>query len=142
MSSHPTPQCLNPHTFRKPSPREHSISRWLSFYNYQRPHSALGWLNPIQKLRSFPAYQGVTHVRQQYIRISPTSSEPSSKFCPGQPPTFKPGPRPERGKYSQQAPRPAPRRWSLPGYFQYLAGGGNWCGLLAETPIHGASVMA
>jgi len=55
-------ECLNPRTFRKPSPREHAIRRWLCFYNTQRPHSALAWLTPLQKLQSFPAYQGVTHV--------------------------------------------------------------------------------
>lgn len=55
-------ECLNPRTFRKPSPRIHAISRWLRFYNTQRPHSALGWLTPLQKLQSFPTYQGVTHV--------------------------------------------------------------------------------
>ena len=55
-------ECLNPRTFRKPAPREHAIRRWLRFYNHQRPHSSLGWLTPIQKLHSFPDYQGVTHV--------------------------------------------------------------------------------
>lgn len=55
-------ECLNPRTFRKPGPREHTIHRWLRFYNTQRPHSSLAWLTPLQKLQSFPAYQGVTHV--------------------------------------------------------------------------------
>ena len=55
-------ECLNPRTFRKPDPREHAIRRWLRFYNTQRPHSALGWLTPLQKLHSFPAYRSVTYV--------------------------------------------------------------------------------
>lgn len=55
-------ECLNPRIFRKPGPREHAIRRWLAFYNHQRPHSALGWLTPLQKLHSFPTYLGVTHV--------------------------------------------------------------------------------
>jgi len=55
-------ECLNPRIFRKPGPRIHAISRWLRFYNTQRPHSSLGWLTPLQKLQSFPTYQGVTHV--------------------------------------------------------------------------------
>ena len=55
-------ECLNPRTFRKPGHREHTIRRWLSFYITQRPHSALGWLTPLQQLQTFPAYQTVTHV--------------------------------------------------------------------------------
>ena len=55
-------ECLNPRTFRKPAPRQHTIRRWLRFYNTQRPHSSLGWLTPLQKLNTFPAYRGVTHV--------------------------------------------------------------------------------
>ena len=55
-------ECLNPRTFRKPGPKIHAISRWLLFYNTQRPHSALAWLTPLQKLQSFHAYQSVTHV--------------------------------------------------------------------------------
>ncbi len=55
-------ECLNARAFRKPGPREHAIRRFLKFYNHQRPHSALGWLTPLQKLQSFPTYQGVTYV--------------------------------------------------------------------------------
>jgi len=55
-------ECLNARTFRKPGPREHAIKRFLEFYNNKRPHSALGWLTPLQKLQSFPAYRSVTHV--------------------------------------------------------------------------------
>ena len=55
-------ECLNSRVFRKPSPREFAIKRWVNFYNAQRPHSALQWLTPLQKLRSFHEYHGVTHV--------------------------------------------------------------------------------
>jgi len=55
-------ECLNARAFRKPGPREHAIKRFLEFYNNKRPHSALGWLTPLQKLQSFPAYMSVTHV--------------------------------------------------------------------------------
>lgn len=55
-------ECLNPRTFRKPNPREFAIKRWVNFYNTQRPHSALHWLTPLQKLQSFLPYRGVTHV--------------------------------------------------------------------------------
>jgi len=55
-------ECLNSRTFRRPLSREHSIKRWLTFYNSQRPHSALEWRTPLQKLQSFHQYQSVTHV--------------------------------------------------------------------------------
>ena len=55
-------ECLNSRAFRKPGPREHAIKRWVNFYNAQRPHSALDWRTPIQKLHSFPHYRSVTHV--------------------------------------------------------------------------------
>jgi len=55
-------ECLNSRAFRKPRPREHAIYRHIRFYNAQRPHSALEWRTPLQKLQSFPLYQGVTHV--------------------------------------------------------------------------------
>ena len=55
-------ECLNARAFRKSAPREHAIKRFLHFYNNKRPHSALGWLTPLQKLQSFPAYSSVTHV--------------------------------------------------------------------------------
>lgn len=55
-------ECLNSRSFRRPRPREHAIKRWLRFYNYQRPHSSLEWRTPLQKLQSFPDYEGVTHV--------------------------------------------------------------------------------
>lgn len=55
-------ECLNARVFRKPGPREHAIRRFREFYNYHRPHSALGWRTPLEKLRSFPEHQSVTHV--------------------------------------------------------------------------------
>lgn len=55
-------ECLNARAFRKPSPREFAIKRWVDFYNTQRPHSALQWLTPLQKLQSFSEYHSVTHV--------------------------------------------------------------------------------
>ena len=48
--------------FRKPAKRRKELSRFLNFYNNRRPHQALGWMTPAEKLRPFPAYQGVTHV--------------------------------------------------------------------------------
>lgn len=55
-------ECLNARIFRRPVARERAIRRWIAFYNHQRPHSALGWLTPLQRLRTFHAYQSVTHV--------------------------------------------------------------------------------
>jgi transposase InsO family protein len=55
-------ECLNSRSFRKPRPRQFAINRWLRFYNSQRPHSALEWRTPLQKLQSFPDYLSVTHV--------------------------------------------------------------------------------
>jgi transposase InsO family protein len=50
----------NQRVFRKPSKRTKKLSLFLDFYNNQRPHSALGWMTPLEKLWSFPEYQGVT----------------------------------------------------------------------------------
>ena len=50
----------NQHGYRKPAKRRRELSRFLDFYNNQRPHSALGWMTPLEKLWSFPEYQGVT----------------------------------------------------------------------------------
>jgi transposase InsO family protein len=50
----------NQRGFRKPAKRRKELSRFLDFYNSKRPHSALGWMTPLEKLWSFPAYQGVT----------------------------------------------------------------------------------
>ena len=55
-------ECLNSRAFRKPRPRAFAIKRWVTFYNFQRPHSALHWHTPLQTLRSFQEYQRVTHV--------------------------------------------------------------------------------
>ena len=37
----PDEECLNSRAFRKPRPRAFAIKRWVTFYNSQRPHSAL-----------------------------------------------------------------------------------------------------
>ncbi|MDI6815391.1 MAG: IS481 family transposase [Dehalococcoidales bacterium] len=50
----------NQRGFRKPAKRRKELSRFLDFYNNRRPHSALGWMTPLEKLWSFPEYQGVT----------------------------------------------------------------------------------
>lgn len=50
----------NQRGFRKPARRRKELSRFLDFYNNRRPHSALGWMTPPEKLWSFPQYQGVT----------------------------------------------------------------------------------
>ena len=50
----------NQRGFRKPAKRRKELSRFLDFYNNRRPHSALGWMTPLEKLRSFPEYQGAT----------------------------------------------------------------------------------
>jgi transposase InsO family protein len=50
----------NQRGFRKPTKRTKELSRFLDFYNKQRPHSTLGWMTPLEKLRSVPEYQDVT----------------------------------------------------------------------------------
>ena len=50
----------NQRGFRKPAKRRRELSRFLDFYNNQRPNSALGWMTPLEKLGSFPEYQGAT----------------------------------------------------------------------------------
>jgi len=50
----------NQRGFRKPATRRRQLARFVRYYNNQRPNSALGWLTPLEKLRSFPEYQGVT----------------------------------------------------------------------------------
>jgi transposase InsO family protein len=49
----------NQRGFRKPAKRRKELSRFLHFYNNRRPNSALGWMTPLEKLWSFPEYQGV-----------------------------------------------------------------------------------
>lgn len=50
----------NQRSFRKPAKRVRELSRFLAFYNNRRPNSAIGWMTPLEKLRSFSGYQGVT----------------------------------------------------------------------------------
>jgi len=50
----------NQRGFRKPAKRRRELSRFLDFYNNRRPNSALGWMTPLEKLRSFSEYQGAT----------------------------------------------------------------------------------
>jgi transposase InsO family protein len=50
----------NQRGFRKPTKRWKELSRFLDFYNNRWPHSALGWMTPLEKLWSFPEYQGIT----------------------------------------------------------------------------------
>ena len=49
----------NQRRFRKPSKRIRKLALFLDFYNNRRPHSALSWMTPLEKLWSFPQYQGV-----------------------------------------------------------------------------------
>ena len=46
--------------FRKPARRRKELSQLLDFFWQRQPHSALGWMTPLEKLWSFPEYQGVT----------------------------------------------------------------------------------
>ena len=46
--------------FRKLAKRRRELARYMDYYNNRRPNQALGWLTPLEKLRSFPEYQGVT----------------------------------------------------------------------------------
>ena len=48
--------------YRKPAKRRRELARHINYYNNRRPNQALDWLTPLEKLRSFPAYQSVTHV--------------------------------------------------------------------------------
>jgi len=50
----------NQRGFRKPAKRRRELSRFLDFSNNRRPNSALGWMTPLEKLRSFSEYQGAT----------------------------------------------------------------------------------
>lgn len=50
----------NQRAFRKPAKRRRELARHIEYYNRQRPNQALGWLTPLEKLTSFPDYQGVT----------------------------------------------------------------------------------
>jgi len=48
--------------YRKPAKRRKELKRHVEYYNNQRPNQALGWLTPLEKLQTFPQYQGVTYV--------------------------------------------------------------------------------
>ena len=48
--------------YRKPAKRSKELKRHVEYYNNQRPNQALGWLTPLEKLQTFPQYQGVTYV--------------------------------------------------------------------------------
>lgn len=50
----------NQRGFRKPAKRRRELARHIDYYNNRRPNQALGWLTPLEKLWSFPEYQGVT----------------------------------------------------------------------------------
>ena len=50
----------NQRGFRKPAKRRRELWRFLDFYNNRRPNSALGWMTPLEKLRSFSEYRGVS----------------------------------------------------------------------------------
>jgi len=50
----------NQRGFRKPAKRVKELARFLDFYNKRRPHSALRWMTPLERLWSFPEYQDVT----------------------------------------------------------------------------------
>jgi transposase InsO family protein len=55
-------ELYNLRDYRSPRRRAKAVAHYLRYYNNQRPHSALAWLTPLQKLQSFPEFQGVTHV--------------------------------------------------------------------------------
>jgi len=50
----------NQRGYRKPATRRRELARHIDYYNKQRPNQALGWLTPLDKLRSFPEYQRAT----------------------------------------------------------------------------------
>ena len=49
----------NQRGFRKPAKRRKELARHIDYYNSRRPNQALDWLTPLEKLWSFPEYQGV-----------------------------------------------------------------------------------
>jgi transposase InsO family protein len=52
----------NHRQFKKIERRRKELSRHLDYYNNRRPNQALGWMTPLEKLRSFPEYQSVTYL--------------------------------------------------------------------------------
>jgi transposase InsO family protein len=49
----------NQRGFHKPAKRRRELAHYIDYYNRRRPNQALGWLTPLEKLASFPDYQGV-----------------------------------------------------------------------------------
>jgi len=45
-------ECLNEHDFSNLSEAQDQIREWHRFYNYERAHSAIGWIPPITYLQS------------------------------------------------------------------------------------------
>lgn len=45
-------ECLNEHDFQNLNDAQHEIRKWHRFYNYERAHSAIGWIPPIAFLQS------------------------------------------------------------------------------------------
>ena len=48
------------HKWKKPSQMHRDNQRWLKYYNEQRPHSGIGEIPPIDKLRSFTTDSTIT----------------------------------------------------------------------------------
>jgi len=47
-------ECLNEHDFANLVEAQNEIRKWHRYYNYERPHSAIGWRTPIAFLHSNP----------------------------------------------------------------------------------------
>lgn len=45
-------ECLNEHDFSNLTEAQSQIRKWHRFYNYERAHSALGWIPPVAYLQS------------------------------------------------------------------------------------------
>jgi putative transposase len=41
-------ECVNPHWFLSLADAKRKIAAWLSYYNEERPHSAIGWKTPAE----------------------------------------------------------------------------------------------
>ena len=53
-------ELYNQRGFCKLGKRRKELARHVDYYNNRQPNQALGWLTPLEKLRSFPEYHGVT----------------------------------------------------------------------------------